>query len=124
MHGVEAVIDKDLTAALLAQELGADVLLLLTDVAGVVRDYATPEARQIGLATPDEQRAVPFAAGSMGPKVEAACRFVERTGGMAAIGRLEDAGLLLGGQVGTIVSPGPAQRADADDNDRLATTGA
>jgi carbamate kinase len=119
LHGVEAVIDKDLTAALLAEELGADVLLLLTDVAGVVRDYGTLNARPIGQVTPDELHGMHFAAGSMGPKVEAACRFVERTGGMAAIGRLEDAGLLLGGQVGTVVSPGPARRADADD--RLAT---
>jgi carbamate kinase len=112
VRGVEAVIDKDLTAALLAQELGADALLLLTDVPNVVRDFGTPQARAIGQTTVDKLRDCDFAAGSMGPKVEAACRFVERTGGMAAIGRLQDASLLLGGHVGTVVSPDSDDRRD------------
>jgi carbamate kinase len=120
VHGIEAVVDKDLTAALLAEELGADALLLLTDVEGVVAGYGTPQARPIGSTTPAELRALTFAPGSMGPKVEAACRFVERTGGMAAIGRLQDAGLLLGGLVGTVVIPGPATPLATDD--RLTTT--
>jgi carbamate kinase len=105
LRGVEAVIDKDLTAALLAESLGADVLLLLTDVAAVELDYGTPDARPIGSISVDELRAMHFPAGSMGPKVEAACRFVERTGGTAAIGRLGDATQLLSGTTGTIVFP-------------------
>lgn len=102
-HGVEAVVDKDLTSALLAGELAADGLLLLTDVDAVYTDWGTLRARAIRLATPDVMRSRSFAAGSMGPKVEAACRFVERTGGFAAIGALEDAGALLAGDGGTRV---------------------
>ena len=109
LRGAEAVIDKDLAAALLAGSLDADALLILTDVAQVEIDYGTPDARPIGHTTPAELRALPFPAGSMGPKVEAACRFVEATGRQAMIGRLEDAVELLGGRVGTVVEPaGPA----------------
>jgi carbamate kinase len=104
LSGVEAVIDKDMTAALLAEELDADVLLLLTDVANVQIDYGTPQARAIGQISVDELRALEFPAGSMGPKVQAACQFVERTGGVAAIGRLTDASSLLVGDVGTVVT--------------------
>ncbi len=103
--GVEAVVDKDLTAALLAQAVGAEALLLLTDVESVMDGYGTPQARPIRQATTRELRARSFPAGSMGPKVEAVCRFVEKTGGTAAIGRLEDAGALLDGTVGTIIVP-------------------
>ena len=110
LRGVEAVVDKDLTAALLAQEIGADALLLLTDVPGVLDGYGTEHARPIGRVTPAELRrrlvAGSFPAGSMGPKVEAACRFAAATGGMAAIGRLDDAPALLDGQAGTIVQTG------------------
>ena len=105
LHGVEAVVDKDLTAALLARDLAADALVILTDVAAVEDGYGTPQARPIHRATPQELLARPFPAGSMGPKVEAACRFVEATGGMAAIGRLDDAEALLAGKAGTIVAP-------------------
>ena len=105
LHGVEAVVDKDLTAALLARDMAADALVILTDVAAVEDGYGTPHARPIHRATPQELRARPFPAGSMGPKVEAACRFVEATGGMAAIGRLDDAEALLDGKAGTIVAP-------------------
>ena len=91
LRGVDAVVDKDLTTALLAVQLKADVLLLLTDVANVQRDYGTPRAHAIGQTTVAALRELDFAAGSMGPKVEAACRFVERTGGTAAIGKLADA---------------------------------
>jgi len=94
LRGVEAVIDKDLLAALLAERLGADLLLLLTDVNGAVRDWGTPEARPIKTTTPGRLRRLDFAAGSMGPKVEAACRFVERTGGEAVIGPLAEAATL------------------------------
>jgi len=104
LRGVEAVVDKDLTAALLARDMAADALVILTDVDAVEDGYGTPQARPIHRATPQELRARPFPAGSMGPKVEAACRFVEATGGMAAIGRLDDAEALLDGKAGTIVA--------------------
>ena len=105
LHDVEAVIDKDLTASLLAERLGADVLLLLTDVACVERSYGSPEAQPIATATVDELRDLHLAAGSMGPKVEAACRFAEHTGNVAAIGRLVDAAALVRGEAGTTVTP-------------------
>lgn len=105
LHGSEAVVDKDLTAALLARQLDADALLLLTDVAAVQDGYGTPQARPIRRATPAELRARDFPAGSMGPKIEAVCRFVEATGKPAAIGRLADARALLAGEAGTLVSP-------------------
>lgn len=102
--GVEAVIDKDLTAAMLAERLGAAQLLLLTDVAAVESDWNTPQARPIHRATPQQLRRLDFAAGSMGPKVEAACRFVERTGGTAAIGLLDDAAAVARGDTGTQIT--------------------
>lgn len=102
--GAEAVVDKDLTAALLAQALCADALLLLTDVEAVQEDFGTARARPIRSATPGELRTRPFPAGSMGPKIEAVCRFVEATGKMAAIGRLDDAQALLDRTAGTIVT--------------------
>jgi carbamate kinase len=105
LRGAEAVVDKDLTAALLARAVNADALLLLTDVDAVIDGFGTPDARPIRDATPGELRARSFPAGSMGPKVEAACRFVEGTGKMAAIGRLYAATSLLRREVGTIVSP-------------------
>ena len=103
LRGVEAVVDKDLTAALLARQTGADALLLLTDVDAVVAGYATPAQRPIHLTTPELLRTGSFPAGSMGPKVEAACRFAEQSQGMAAIGRLDQAAALLAGTAGTIV---------------------
>jgi carbamate kinase len=103
--GVEAVIDKDLTAALLAAELRADRLVMLTDVAYVQRDWGLPTATPITHAGTDELRALAFAAGSMGPKVEAACRFIELSGGRAAIGALNDLGDVVAGTAGTQVSP-------------------
>jgi carbamate kinase len=103
-HGVEAVVDKDLTAFLLARQLDADALLLLTDTEAVQDGYGTPQARAIRRATPAELRARTFPAGSMGPKVDAACRFVEATGKLAAIGQLADAQALLAGTAGTIVA--------------------
>jgi carbamate kinase len=103
LHGVEAVIDKDLAAALLARSLGADVLLMLTDVEGVIDGWGTPGARLIERATTAELRERRFATGSMGPKVEAACRFAESTGGIAAIGALEQAPLILSGAAGTLI---------------------
>jgi carbamate kinase len=104
LGGVEAVVDKDLTAALLARQLGADALLLLTDVEAVADGYGTPQARPIYRATPADLRTRQFPAGSMGPKIEAACRFAETTGKMAAIGQLADAQALLARQAGTIIA--------------------
>ena len=106
LQGVEAVIDKDLTAAVLAEDLETDALLILTDVNGVYTGYGTPHAKQIPRATPDTLRALGLPAGSMGPKVEAVCRFVELTGDMAAIGRLQDATYIIQGTAGTIITPG------------------
>lgn len=103
LAGVEAVVDKDLTAMVLAEALGADALLILTDVTNVFRGFGTPQAEAIGETTPAELRREDLPAGSMGPKVDAACRFVEKTGGIAGIGRLVDAPDLLAGRAGTIV---------------------
>ncbi|MGZ4317288.1 MAG: amino acid kinase family protein, partial [Gaiellaceae bacterium] len=99
-----AVIDKDLTAALLAETLGADRLVLATDVPYVERGWGTPTPEPIEAATPVELRRSSFAAGSMGPKVEAACRFVERTGGSCAIGALSDLVALVRGGAGTQIA--------------------
>ena len=92
-RGVEAVIDKDRTASLLAQEVGAHGLVMLTDVPKVQVGFGTPGARPIDRATPSDLRALAheFPPGSMGPKITAAMEFVEATGGFAAIGSLSDA---------------------------------
>jgi carbamate kinase len=101
-HGVEAVVDKDLTAALLAARLKADTLLLLTDVPAVMRDYGTVNARPVSAVTPAQLRALDLPSGSMGPKAEAACRFAEqRPGAAAVIGSLTEAPALLSGGAGT-----------------------
>jgi len=105
LRGAEAVIDKDLTAALLARDLGADALVILTDVANVQTGFGTDAARPVGRTTPAALRALKFPAGSMGPKVEAACRFVEATGKPAMIGQLDDAAGLVRGTRGTVVEP-------------------
>jgi carbamate kinase len=104
-HGVAAVIDKDLAAGLLAKSLGVEALLLLTDVDAVYANWGTPTAEALHHVSPTELRGYNFAAGSMGPKVEALCRFVEQTGGIAGTGRLEDAAIILTGQAGTLVKP-------------------
>jgi carbamate kinase len=102
--GVEAVIDKDLASALLARDLHADALLIVTDVDAVYADWGTPEQRAIRRATPEALSDTEFAAGSMGPKVRAACSFVEETGGLAAIGSISDTAALLRGDAGTTVT--------------------
>jgi carbamate kinase len=109
LRGEEAVIDKDLTAALLARELQADALVLLTDVGHVELGFGTGTARPIGRTTPARLRAEDFPSGSMGPKVDAACRFVESTGKPAMIGRLEDAAALVAGKAGTVVVAADAE---------------
>jgi carbamate kinase len=103
LRGVEAVVDKDLAAARLAIALDADALLLLTDVPAVFDGYGTADARPIRHATPESLRRHGFPAGSMGPKIEAAIRFVTATGGRAAIGALADAPAVLTGAKGTLV---------------------
>ncbi len=101
LQGVEAVIDKDRAGALLAQELGAGAYLMLTDVKAVYNNWGKPDARAIRRASPDAMETYTFAAGSMGPKVEAACDFVRKTGGIAGIGSLEEALPMLHGTAGT-----------------------
>ena len=103
--GVEAVIDKDLASALLAKDLRADALAIVTDVDAVYSRWGTPEQRAIRRATPEALAESEFAAGSMGPKVRAACQFVEETGGIAAIGSISDTPALLTGEAGTLVTP-------------------
>jgi carbamate kinase len=102
--GIEAVIDKDLASSLLARSLKADALLMLTDVDAVYRGFGTPQAEPIRQITPAELRKLPFAPGSMGPKVEAACEFVEAVGGFAGIGRLDQAEAIVRGEAGTRVA--------------------
>jgi len=104
LHGVEAVVDKDLAAALLARLLGAELLLLLTDVPAIEEGFGTPAARRIERADPAQLRRLELAPGSMGPKAEAAARFVEATGGRAGIGALADALAIVNGDAGTIVA--------------------
>ena len=102
--GVEAVIDKDLASSLLARELKVDAFLMLTDVDAVYKDWATPEARAIRRISLQAIREYAFAPGSMAPKVEAACEFVEQTGGIAGIGQLKDAAKILQGEAGTVIT--------------------
>ena len=102
--GVEAVIDKDLASALLARDLHADALLIITDVEAVYSGWGTPDQRAIRRATPEALGRSEFAEGSMGPKVRAACSFVEETGGLAAIGSILDTPALLRGEAGTVVT--------------------
>jgi carbamate kinase len=102
--GVECVIDKDLASELLARELDADYFVMLTDAEAVCADWGRPTERRIRRASPAALASLEFAAGSMGPKVEAACRFASATGKRAAIGALEDVGRILAGEAGTTVS--------------------
>jgi carbamate kinase len=103
--GVEAVIDKDLASELLAREVEADLFVMATDVDGVYADWGTPEQRRLEKVTPEELRGSEFAAGSMGPKVEAALRFVDNTGKRSAIGSLEQIERIVEGEAGTQVVP-------------------
>ena len=98
------MIDKDSAGALLARELQADAYLMLTDVRAVYENWGQPGARAIRRASPDALEKLTFASGSMGPKVAAACEFARKTGGVVAIGALEDAAALLREEAGTTVS--------------------
>ncbi|MGO4391732.1 carbamate kinase [Variovorax sp. M-6] len=108
LAGIECVIDKDFATELLARELGADLYVMLTDADAVYMDWGQPTQRAIRRAAPEALAALPFAAGSMGPKVQAACRFARATGRRAAIGELADLGRIIAGEAGTTIS------ADAD----------
>jgi carbamate kinase len=101
--GVEAVIDKDLASELLAEDVAADLFVMATDVDGVYLEWGTPQQRRLGRVTPEALANHQFAAGSMGPKVEAAVRFAAKTGGRAAIGSLADIAGIVAGTAGTNV---------------------
>jgi carbamate kinase len=103
--GVEAVIDKDLCSELLARELDADLFVMLTDADAVYLDWGKPTQRAIRRSSPASLAGIAFAAGSMGPKVDAACRFAAAMGKPAAIGALADLGRILAGEAGTTVHP-------------------
>jgi carbamate kinase len=111
LDGVEAVIDKDLTAAVLARDLAADVLVIATDVEHAVLGWGTPDARPLTDVTPAQLRTHlaegAFGSGSMGPKVDAVCRFVESTGARAAITSLDRIAAAVAGTAGTVVRPTP-----------------
>jgi glutamate 5-kinase len=115
LSGIDAVIDKDLAGALLARELGADALLILTDVPKAYVHYGTPEQTALDTVTASEMRAYAaaghFKAGSMGPKVEACLRFVD-AGGESVIASLTEVGPAMAGRAGThIVPDAPAKKA-------------
>lgn len=101
--GIEAVIDKDHASGLLAREISADALLMLTDVDGVYLGWGTAQQRRLEFTKPDELHSYPFETGSMGPKVQAAIDFVTGGGKTAGIGRLEDALEILERRAGTII---------------------
>ena len=104
LTGVEAVIDKDLGSALLAQELAADMLIVATDVDAAYVDWGTPDKRAIAQAHPDELEKLGFASGSMGPKIQAAIEFARQTGRDAIIGSLSDIQAITERRAGTCVS--------------------
>jgi len=106
LTGVEAVIDKDRTSAVLAEQVDADALVIVTDVHGVYVDWGTPQQRMVVSANPDDVDALDLPAGSMGPKVQAAAEFARRTGRPATIGALSELPQLLRGHAGTRVSVG------------------
>jgi carbamate kinase len=101
LEGVEVVIDKDRASSLLAFELEADILIMATDTDGVYSNWGTEEEKLISKTTPEEIRKYEFDKGSMGPKVEAACSFIERSGQRAVIGSLTDIEGMVNGTAGT-----------------------
>ena len=104
LRGIEAVIDKDLCSSLLAAQLDADLLVIATDVNAAFIDFGKPTQKAIGQAHPDEIEKLGFAAGSMGPKVQAACEFARQTGKTAVIGSLSDIEAIVQGTAGTRIS--------------------
>jgi carbamate kinase len=119
LEGVEAVVDKDSSAALLAEGVDADGLVLLTDTPAVYERFGSPGQQLIPIATPEELGRQAFEAGTMGPKVEAACRFVERSGGWAAIGALQEADAVVAGTAGTRIQASSPPSAESDPEGRL-----
>ena len=107
LFGVEAVIDKDLASGLLAKGLDADMFVMLTDVPNVFTDYGAPSQMAISAAHPDALERLGFAAGSMGPKVMGACRFVRETGKNSVIGQLSDLTAIMAGTAGTMWKRSP-----------------
>jgi carbamate kinase len=125
LHGVEALVDKDLTAALLAVSLEADRLLVLTDVPAVMRDFGTPQAAPLHRLDVADLHRMHFPVGSMAPKIDACRRFVTATGRSAAIGALADAAAVLTGATGTTLSArsgGRRHAAPANAGARMRTT--
>ena len=110
LTGVEAVVDKDLTAAAIAVSVHADRLLLLTDVPAVMRDFGTADATALEVLDVTEVAELRLPAGSMGPKVEACARYTRATGHPSSIGALRDAAAVLSGAAGTTVLPGAGGR--------------
>lgn len=106
LEGSEAVIDKDMSASIMAAELDADALLILTDAPSIALNWGTPEQSEIKEVSPEKLKEYNFAKGSMGPKVDAVCRFAETGKGFGAVGRLEDALDILNGKAGTIIRKG------------------
>lgn len=104
LFGVEAVIDKDLASGLLAKGLDAEMFVMLTDVPSVYVDFGTEKQRALRAAHPDAIEALEFAAGSMGPKVSGACKYVRETGFKSAIGQLSDLAAIMSGEAGTLIS--------------------
>jgi carbamate kinase len=104
LFGVEAVIDKDLAAGLLARSLNAGMFIMLTDVDYVYIDWGGPQQRAITAAHPDAIEELDFESGSMGPKVKGACRFVRETGRRSVIGRLRHLQDVVEGRSGTLIS--------------------
>ena len=104
LRGIEAVIDKDLCSALLAEQLDADLLVIATDVNAAFVDWGQPNQKAIIQAHPDELEQRGFAAGSMGPKIQAACAFARHTGKVAVIGSLADIEAIVQGKAGTRIS--------------------
>lgn len=106
VKGIEAVIDKDLAAAVLAAGLEADMLIIATDVDGLYLDWGTPEQRRVVEASPEELLKMEFAKGSMGPKVMGCINFVQASGKSAVIGSLADIEKIVRGEAGTLIKPG------------------
>jgi carbamate kinase len=104
LHGVEAVVDKDLASGLLARDLHADMFVMLTDVAALYTHFGTDRQRLVRTAHPDALEALQFPPGSMGPKVRAACTFARDTGYPAVIGQLSDLAAIMAGEAGTSIS--------------------
>ncbi|WP_455220544.1 carbamate kinase [Kaarinaea lacus] len=107
--GIEAVIDKDMASSLLAKDLHAHALLMLTDVDAIYKHWNQPDARAIRRISPQAISEFVFAAGSMQPKVQAGIEFVEQTGGIAGIGKLQDIQAILRGEAGTVIAKDTTQ---------------